>query len=268
MARWISIHSDARPAVASDHGSQGMSRRCDRCNAARQPWQIWRPWQSNPCMFLNPKACRETESLSLSLRQPLTLASQQRELRLASARRLSAVARSAKVDLDPTPSLASDSGRELRRDGAGDVMRSRRSLGEAGRTPLSPLVHKPLIQKTYLIHVAPPRVGNRASALLLGDAIEHEAGSIPPPSTCSAGRGPRRSRRRVRVGRANPASRSGRAGPWWRRVRSLFAKPRWMSGSRPGPRRSGNARLRRWDHRRGGEVFVTEDKRLAHEMPC
>jgi hypothetical protein len=27
-----------------------LSRGCNRCNAARQPWQIWRGWQSNSCL--------------------------------------------------------------------------------------------------------------------------------------------------------------------------------------------------------------------------
>lgn len=40
-------------------------RRCNRCNVARQRWQIRRPRQSNPCMFLNLNDARETESLSL-----------------------------------------------------------------------------------------------------------------------------------------------------------------------------------------------------------
>jgi hypothetical protein len=40
--------------------------RCNRCNVARQPWQIWRPWQSNSCMFLNLKA---TDGSNPSLRQ-------------------------------------------------------------------------------------------------------------------------------------------------------------------------------------------------------
>ena len=46
-----------------------LSRRCNRCNVARQPWHIWHARQSNPCMLLGLKGYRGFESHSTPARR-------------------------------------------------------------------------------------------------------------------------------------------------------------------------------------------------------
>ena len=49
------LQNTTRQLIARSKKIPNLSRRCNRCNVAREPWQIWEPWQSSRCMLLNLK---------------------------------------------------------------------------------------------------------------------------------------------------------------------------------------------------------------------